>query len=199
MEKENRLKRMRKAATANLVIAVGSALLFPFSGSKVLSGEAAHSGSDAAMHGLRYFAEKRGVDQESSRFRLFIKGSLLVPAGFLAWNAWRSGLDILNNVQLDQSRSASVANGVGAVAIAALNGYAYYQTSGIEEHSHASHASHNHAFADALVSGGFVASLGAEAVGVEQASTVGSCIFSSIAAAHLLKEALTLSGHHNHD
>jgi divalent metal cation (Fe/Co/Zn/Cd) transporter len=198
-QKFDRLRRMRNATMANLGSALVSTALLPFSGSRILSGEAGHSGADVLAHGLRYGAERLGIDQETKMFRAFISASLLVPAGFLLWNAWKSGLDLVNGVPENRDPVALTANGVGALAIAGLNAYAYQQTRHIEEQSRASQATHNHAFADAFVSAGFAGSLVLEIGGVPNASSVGGLVFSALASGHLVHEAVTQHSHeHDH-
>lgn len=194
MENGNRLKRLRRTVIANVGIALGSLFAYPITGSRVLSGEAAHSGSDALLHGMRYAAEKTGINQESRTFQLFLKASLLIPAGFLTWNAWKAGIDVTNGVKISREPTDMIVNSIGAVSIAGVNGYAYTQTKQITEHSHASLTSHKHQTADMWVSGGFAGSLGAEVAGVPYASSVGAMVFSAVAAMHLFKEVL-----HSHE
>lgn len=185
----DRLRRMRNATFANIGITIGTGVGYVMTGNPAFSGEAGHSSSDSLAHGTRYLAERFGIDQDTKAFKNFLRASLLVPAGFLIWNSARTGIDLLQGGEADNTISGKVINGAGALAITGANTYALVQTSGIDEHSHASNATHNHAKNDAIVSGGFSVSLGAEVVGVDNASLYGGMLFSGIAGAHLLKEA----------
>jgi divalent metal cation (Fe/Co/Zn/Cd) transporter len=200
-----RLRRMRNATYANIGIAAGTGLGFLLTGNPVFGGEAGHSGADGILHGLRYQAERRGYDQDTTRFRLFLAGSLAVPAAFLLHHSYETYHEFLDAIKNGNNNTLSPVTSIASgIAIGGANIYAFYQTSKIEEHSDASHATHKHAITDAVVSGGFVVTLFIEAAGVQNASLVGGAAFSGIAGAHLgyesVRTALNKNHHgHNHE
>jgi hypothetical protein len=190
---------MRNATLANIGIAAGTGLGFLLTGNPVYGGEAGHSGSDGLAHMLRYQAEKRGINQDTKIFKLFLAGSLAVPAAFLLRHSYETGIELLGVIQGAEYDNFSARNSVLAgLAIGGANTYGYYQTSKIEEHSDASEATHKHTRTDAIVSGGFVVTLFAEAGGVDNASLVGGTVFSGLAGLHLGYEAVKTALNNNH-
>lgn len=196
-----RLRRMRNATKANLGIALGTGFGFFLTGNPVFGGEAGHSGSDALVHGLRYHAEKRGINQDTTKFRLFLAGSLAVPAAFLLDHSYETGLELIEALNSGKNNELSPKVAIASgIAIGGANGVALYNTSKIEDHSDASEATHKHALVDALVSGGFMLTLFAEAAGVKNASLVGGAVLSGVAGVHLGYEAIktAINKNHNH-
>lgn len=192
MEKQNRLKRMRNATLAQIGITITSIGLGVATGNHAYTGEASHSGSDAATYGSRYLIEKTNLDQESPFIKGFLKLSLVVPAGIILYTSYRAGLDIYNNQIPEQH---TVTNIAGALAIGGVNTYANIEMRKVNEHTHASSASRAHSDADMGFSWAIASGLAGEALigrGVSNYVTAGAGV---LAAGHLLEEAFKKHEH----
>lgn len=190
MEKQDRLNRLRDATGLNFASSFVSFILSPVTGSPVYDGEKAHSLSDGIVHLSRWFAEKLGIDQETKRFKNFLRGSLLIPAGFLGYTSIKTGVDLIEGVQYEPTITDKVVNSIGGTAIAGLNTQSYIRLKGTEDHSHASFTSFIHQRADVVVAYGYAIGLWSEAAGIaDTGSFFSNVLFSGAAALHLTLEA----------
>lgn len=186
-----RLDKLRNATLANLGMAIGSVGVFAATGNSAFMSEAIHDGADTGAHGSRYFAEKLGIDQDTRRFKWFLGASFLGVSALSAFTSYKIGSDLVNGQVVESSSRDSLINLGSAVSIGAGNTYAYKQIESVEEHSHASEASFNHAKVDMLASWGLVGFIIAGALSrQENVSTAGGMLFAGYTALHLAWHAI---------
>lgn len=152
--------------------------------------EMLHDTGDTVAHTARYQAERRGIDQNTARFRRFRKVSFIILSGLSAATAAKIGWDLFANGVVEETLREEVLNITGGVVVAGGNVYAVSQTAAIEEHSLASHDSHSHAGTDAVASIGLAATIITEPVTWEGLSQVGGAGFAGYTALHMLIHGL---------
>lgn len=185
-----RLRRLRNATLANLSMSIASVGVFAVTGNGAFIAEALHDGADTGAHGSRYLAEKSGINQDTKKFKWFLRAGLLGVSALSAVASVKFGNELLNG-EVPTADIGDKALDLGAaVGIGLGNTYAYSQVKGIEEHSHASEASFDHAKVDMLASWGLAGFIVAYVAGADKASQVGGMLFAGYTAAHLAWHAL---------
>jgi hypothetical protein len=188
-EKENRQKRMSITLGANLFSTIYAGVGYLFGGNTVFSGEFKHSGTDSIVYGSRLYAEHQGYNQETRKFRNFLRVTMAVPAAFLLKDSYDAAIDIFS--LSDISQDVGFTGYVGAIVISSSNTVAYVASNSIKEHSHASKANLSHAIADLGASYAYAGGLILEASDLfDGGSTYGTAVGSGIAGAHLAYEAI---------
>lgn len=186
IEVKERLRAMRNATYVQLGIATASLGFGAITGNLAYTGEALHSGSDSATHGIRYFIEKKGWNQEGRAVKAVLKGSLLIPAGLIGYTAYKAGVDVINH---DYPGRHPITNIVGATAIYKANKYAHGELHSLEHQSNASSTSLAHALGDKWFSLATAGGLVAEAVVGHGVSNVVTCAVGVAAAGYMVNEA----------
>ena len=169
---------------------VGSAVAFGITGNTAYVAEVLHDGADTGSHGSRYLAEKRNINQDTIKFKRFLKAGLLSVSMLSGYTAYRLGIEVkVGNIQ-HNSLNENLTNVFGATTIAVGNTYAFVQINSLEEHSNASEASLNHAQVDMVASWGLASSIVMETAGAEGASKWGGFLFAAYTAGHLALHAI---------
>ncbi len=180
---KERKQCLRRATAANAGLLVYSGLIALITRNGAFVAESLHDAGDTLTHGARYAAEASGIDQDSVRFRRFLKASMLLVSGISAWTAVRLGYNLLDGV--DDYNGQRWLELSSAAVIASGNVYAHQQMNGITEHSHASHVSHHHTHTDMVASVGLAGFIAADAVGLTGAAEVGGMLFASYTAVEM--------------
>lgn len=190
-----RLEKLRNATLANLGLTVGSLVVFSSTGNSALVAEALHDGADTIAHSSRYGAERLAINQDTAKFKWFLRGSMLALSALSGYTAVKIGMNINNGVFEEQSTKEGAINLASAAVICAGNTYAYRQLESIEDHSHASEASYDHARVDMLASWGLAGSIALGVAGVAKAPEIGGMVFAGYTSVHLAKHAVSPHEH----